>query len=214
MAKAESFFLDIRMFYSNFIRNTRQWITLYLTYAIFLMNSMKIILILLILIQTCCDLSTPPLMEESHPALSRIIEEDNEWEPVLSVLIPPDSGKPLPLVRFGNTLSLPSLFSPLSFTGSTCYLGEEGFIDVPSLVRDFYRIELYGTTADDETDEKHMCTVTVSADNCTYLKYSVNGKAYYTQETELPVEVNVRAETENRTKVRYLSAGISFRVTL
>ena len=136
-------------------------------------------------------------MEESHRALSRIIEEeDNDWEPVLSILIPPYSGKPMPLLRLGNALSLPSLFSPLSFAGSTYSLSDGEYWNVPSLVRDFYRIELYDTTIEDKTSNKHMCTVTVSTDNCTYLKYSVNGKAYQSQETELPVEVTVRAETD------------------
>ena len=66
----------------------------------------------------CCDLSTPPLMEEKLPSKSSrtIAEEGTKY--LLSIYLENNKDSNWQLLKFGKKVTLPNLFLPIKFINS------------------------------------------------------------------------------------------------
>ncbi|MDY4067656.1 MAG: hypothetical protein SOY52_08080 [Bullifex sp.] len=163
----------------------------------------------------CCDLSTPPLMEEKLPSKSSrtIAEEGTKY--LLSIYLENNKDSNWQLLKFGKKVTLPNLFLPIKFINSEINFSELKLWDTPFLIQDFYLIELFPKFKEEKTTENKKCIVTINSDNRATIHYSINNEEL--REYSSPIEVNtptavkVNSALKNEASIIALSAGISFK---
>ena len=171
----------------------------------------RLLLFYLIFSIICCDLSTPPLMEEKHQSNSSRTIEKEDPKYLLSIYLETNKNTNWQLLKFGKKIILPNLFLPIKYINSKINLSDIDLWEIPSLIQDFYLIELYPKVI-----EENKCRVTIISDNIATTHYSINNGELkeYTAPLEVnpPTTVKVNASLRNEVStIKAISAGISFK---
>lgn len=112
-------------------------------------------------------------------------------------------------------MSLPNLFLPIKFSNSEIHISEIKLWEIPSLIQDFYLIELFPKAKEEKNLENKQCIVTINSDDRATIHYSINNEEL--REYSSPIEVNppttvkVNSALKNEACIIALSAGISFK---
>ena len=107
------------------------------------------------------------------------------------------------------------MFLPIKFINSEINISEIKLWEAPSLIQDFYLIELFPKIKEGKNGENKKCIVTINSYDRATIHYSINNEEL--REYSNPIEVNtptivkVNSALKNKASIIALSAGISIK---